>query len=389
MRRGKPVDLRNRIGFETRLREASKKVLLSLKPKSLGVLHRKPLLDEDYPEASDVDTIAIWNQPDEYPERLAVRTSSSQVFVDVLWIPLSIMVDPAKAASYRMLPHLLLESEADWFRSDQIRHLVDLVKIHTYDRTVWEQRLRSHIQYGDEAVQESCRNLDFLPATLFFLQTARSLYLIALADCMKRSVMSLRTRPMAKLRRMTREISSWSAGMFEENLLLNRNPSPMLEALRRIYDEVAAKCRGSSGNGMSSRTLGHYSYTLSPLELKYRHSVAEAMIKRGDHANATFYIRFWAYCLSRCPIVLEAAGKGENPSFYVPQKPLRTSLEASCPEIIDDLALVFGGGIAKAEAGASIKKTCEFRLLVMEEIRKRGFALRGVEENLRERRVDL
>lgn len=362
----------NEGGLETSLREALHKVSSSLKSNSLGVLCRKPLIDQDYPEVSDVDITAIWDQPEEYPERLVVTGPLCRIFVDVLWIPLSVMVDPVKAACYRTLPHLLLESETVWWRSDTMKRLVNLIKFHAYDKAVWEHRLRSHIQFGDAAFEEAVRNINFPQATLFFLQAAHSLYLIALADCMKRSVINLRTRPMAKLIQMTSETGSWLEEMFVRDLHLRTNPSPLLKALRRVYDVVAAKCQGQPVRGMSLRTGGHYSYTLSPLELEYRENVALAMMRGGDYVSATFYIRFWAYCLSRCPIVLEEAIHGENPSFYVPSQPLKRSLETICPEIIDDLRLILGGEVTRVGAEASVRETSNFKKLVVEQIRKRG-----------------
>ena len=85
--------------LEAALFEAAKKASNLLEPRSLGVLVRKPLLDEDCPEVSDVDLITIWEGPEEFPERITVEGQRGRVFVDVLWIPVSKMVDSLEEKS--------------------------------------------------------------------------------------------------------------------------------------------------------------------------------------------------------------------------------------------------------------------------------------------------
>ena len=70
-----PLTLDNRS-----LLEAAKKASSLLEPRSLGVLVRKPLLDEDCPEVSDVDLISIWEGPEEYPERITVESQMGRVY---------------------------------------------------------------------------------------------------------------------------------------------------------------------------------------------------------------------------------------------------------------------------------------------------------------------
>ena len=184
--------------FETALFEAAKKASNLLEPRSLGVLVRKPLLDEDCPEVSDVDLISIWEKQEEMPERIAVQTKQGRKFIDILWIPAAKVFDAEEAASYKILPHLLLEYENLWMRSDAVRNVIENVKQHTYDLEVWAARIHHQINFGDAALEEAKKNLAFPPAALFFLQTAHSYFTMALADSLKRSTMSLLTRPYDK-----------------------------------------------------------------------------------------------------------------------------------------------------------------------------------------------
>src|SRR5208282_3380436 len=101
---------------------------------------------------------------------------------------------------------------------------------------------------------------------VFFLQVAHSYYLTALADCLEQSVMSLLTRPMAKVRRMSAETGVRLEEMVTANLHLEADPSPSLEALQRVHAAVSAAGTPRQVQNLRERTRGHYLYSISPLE---------------------------------------------------------------------------------------------------------------------------
>jgi hypothetical protein len=361
--------------LEDALFKAAKKASSLLEPRSLGILVRKPLLDEDCPEVSDVDLISIWEGPEEFPERITVESQMGQVYVDVLWIPVSKMVDSLEAASYKVLPHLLLEYEPVWLRSEPVRELIDSIKLSVYDKAVWERRIGHQIGFGDAALEESRKNLDFPPAALFFLQTAHSYYITALADCLKRSTMSLLTRPVTKLEHMAAETNCELESLLRANLHLDIDPSPSLVALRRVHNNVTLRCAGRQLLGVSMRAKGHFAYSISPLELEYRLLVANALVAKKDYPNANFYLRFWGYSVSRCPVVLEEAREGRKPSFYVPFEPFKKSVQATCPEILADMETILGKEVTTRGVEESINGTILFRKMVSDEIQDREISL--------------
>jgi hypothetical protein len=360
--------------IEVRLSEAVQKASDILKPDSLGILYRTPLADEDCPEVSDVDLVSIWERPEEFPQRITIQSPTGRVYVDVLWIPASKMVDPFEAASYKILPHLLKESKTAWLKSEAVRPLIENIKLNMYDAKVWAQRIGHQINFGDAALQEARKNLDFPSAALFFLQTANSYYVTALADCLKQSTMSLLTRPVNKLRRMAVMLNCDLESNLKSNLHLEIEPSSSLVALGRVYNEVAKKCLGRKLCGVSMRTRGHYEYSISSLEFEYRDSFAKALIAKGDCANANFYIRFWAYTLSRCPVVLQEVAQGQKPSFYVPCKAFKESVDDACPQILEDMKTILGGELTLSEAEESIEGTLTFRAGILDQIKERGIS---------------
>jgi hypothetical protein len=357
---------------EDGLREAAVDASRSLVPSPLAVRCRKPLVDGDGPGVADVDLVAIWERGEELPERTTVEGSSGRVFVDVLWVPASALLDPLDAAGFMTLPHLLWESEPVSTRSEAIGRMVENVRLKMWERGAWEKRIGGQISFGDAALREATRNLDFPPAAVFFLQAAHSYYLTALADCLQQSVMSLLTRPMAKVRRMSAATGIRLEEMVKANLHLEADPSPSLKALERVHAAVSATGGPRQVKGLSERARGHYLYSISPLELEYREAVGRALVGAGDYANANFFLRFWAYSLSRCPVVLEEARQGRETSFYVPFRPFKESVQAACPQILDDMETIFGKELTETEAMKCVEGTEGFRELVTEQIRQRG-----------------
>jgi hypothetical protein len=204
--------------LEESLYEAAEKARELLEPNSIGILVRKPFVDEDYPEVSDVDLISIWEKPEEMPERIVVQTKLGRKFIDILWIPAAKVFDSEEAAKYKILPHLLLEYENLWMRSDAVRDVVENIKQHTYDIDVWAARIHHQLNFGYAALEEAKKNMAFPPAALFFLQTAHSYFTMALADSLKSSTMSLLSRPMAKIKHLTDETNTDLDRLIRTNL---------------------------------------------------------------------------------------------------------------------------------------------------------------------------
>lgn len=365
---------------EADLWEAAEEAARILEPNPLALRCRRPLVDADCPEVADVDLVAVWERPEELPERRTVVGHLGRVFVDVLWIPVSSLLDPVEAAGYMTLPHLLAESEAVSTRSEVVGSMVESIVLAMHEKAPWEKRIGEQINFGDAALKEATRNMDFPPAVLFFLQTAHAYYLTALADCLGQSVMSLLTRPMAKAKRMSEATGLRLDGMLSANLHLDADPTAPLEVLRRVHAAVSARGSQRALSSLGERTRGHYLYSVSSLELEYRETVARALARRGDRANANFYLRFWAYSLSRCPVVLEDAREGRKTSFYVPFRPFKESVQAACPEILDDMGTIFGGDVRVEEAQESVEGTEAFRRLVVDHIRGNGMRLTSSRE---------
>ncbi len=356
-------------------RFAAEKAVSMFRQNALGVFLRKPVIDEECPSVSDLDFTLIWNEAEECPERIVIDAQGQRVFIDVLWVPVSSLLEPSEAAAYKILPHLLLESEAMWMRPT-IEPLIENIRLKTYNLEIWQRRIGHQLSFGDAAVEEAEKNLDFPSASIFFLQTAHSYYIMALSDCLKRSTMSLLTKPVNKLKMIDAELGCDLTALMENNLKLDRDPCQALDLLRQVFKSVSTKCADLKPMGVNMRTLCHFEYTLSPLELDYRETIARCLVEKGDFANANFFVRFWAYSLSRCPIILKEGRDGKKPSFYVPFSSLYQSLLISCPEIIDDMKSIFDESFTQQDACKSIIGTKKFRNIIVGQIKSRGLMVK-------------
>ena len=76
--------------------------------------------------------------------------------------------------------------------------------------------------------------------------------------------------------------------------------------------------------------------------------------------------------------MLREASEGKNPSFYVPFGRFRESLQAACPEIVEDVGAIMGGGVSTEEAEESIEGTAAFRRAVVGALGERGLRVPSV-----------
>ena len=138
-----------------------------------------------------------------------------------------------------------------WTRSDSVGQLIEDIKLSAYEKPIWKRRVGHQVGFGDAALQEASKNLDFPPAALFFLQTAHSYYAMALADCMGQSTMALLTRPMTRLRRMALETGCELDLLVKGSLHLEGEPTASLRSLERVYGEVSARCSRPFSTGIA------------------------------------------------------------------------------------------------------------------------------------------
>jgi len=117
---------------------------------------------------------------------------------------------------------------------------------------------------------------------------------------------------------------------------------------------------------MRETTRAEYGYFPDADEVTWRIAVAREMTAAGDTAAAMHYLRFWAYCLARVPMVWEAAAAGRHVSFMRPERAVGPALRRICPEIIAPVdAILAGEGIGCAEVEAALAVVMALRADVL------------------------
>jgi hypothetical protein len=128
---------------------------------------------------------------------------------------------------------------------------------------------------------------------------------------------------------------------------------------------------------MREATRWEYRYFRSPEELEWRLEVANELWDRAGREAANFYLRFWAYCLARIPMVHARANEGIDVSFMRPQRAILPDLQTHCPEILDDLRTIFAGAQAleSTELECSLEAICQFREAALHLLSEKGIEL--------------
>lgn len=345
------------------LQVALEEILLSLRDKSPGVLCRSPLVDHEYPQSSDIDLIAVGNISRLCPERRFVERGqlATSIPVDVLWVPKTLITQPAEHANEGMMAHMVAESMVVWDKDERMTHAYEMICRLRFQPKIWKRRIESLLTFGDRILAEAKKNLDFPPAVLFFLQMCYASYAAALGDALQKRLTNIFTKPMRKIRAMASEVGSWLEESFVQDLRLEVDPEPLFPAMKRIFDHIEARLPSPPKKGsIGEETIREYAYTLSRRELNYRLAVAKEMAEKEDSQNAVFYLRYWGYALSRCPAIHQAASEGKDLPFLRPGEPALRSLEPMCHELIEDFSFLLSG-LDKNQVGDAIQATDDFR----------------------------
>jgi hypothetical protein len=128
---------------------------------------------------------------------------------------------------------------------------------------------------------------------------------------------------------------------------------------------------------MRSATRAEYRYFAAKDELVLRVRAAREMLARGDQASALFYLRFHSYMLARIPMVHRCAREGRNVSFVRPERAVRRILAEECPEILEPLRYMLGGGrtFGVADVQASLSETLRLYRRTLGELKRYGYDL--------------
>lgn len=309
-----------------------------------AILAREPLLDNDFPDTSDIDLMVVAEVNELLPERLHLTSlPDSTPRIDVIRLPERMLDECDELARMGLVPHRLLSSGIVHDKTGQLEDQLDALRRKMYEPQIQAERIKGFLEMGFYTVREIGVTWDFPALALFWLHVGHAACLAAMSDGAHRSCPNVYTRPLNYCRELEELYGMELVHPFIEALHLDVDPNSLIPALRRIHATVAQRFPEPDWPAnMRHATRYEYRYFACQEELNWRISVAEEMARRGHCPEAVFYLRFWAYSLARLPMVYHRAQEGVDVSFMRPERAVLAELKRHCPEILDNLRDILG-----------------------------------------------
>ncbi|MHC4257938.1 MAG: hypothetical protein ACYSUH_06080 [Planctomycetota bacterium] len=324
--------------------ELLRQIIAQLSSQAEAILIRDPVMDTHCPLTSDIDVLAFREDAGLLPERLYLSELPDAPMLDVIWLSKNALRDPEQFAQYGLLPHRLLSSKIIYDKEGFISHSRKAVQKKMYQPDIQLKRIMGILQLADETVREIGVTWDFPAMALFWLHMSYTVCLAAVCDGMRILCPNMYTRPFNFMADIEEKYQPVMKRIFIDALHLEARPIKAINLLRSIHKHVSARYPEPEWQeNMREDTRYEYRYFLSEEELKWRIQVAEEMVSRVNPYAAVYYLRFWAYALSRIPMVYHRAQEGIDVSFLRPERAMRPDLEKNCPEVLDDLAEILSG----------------------------------------------
>jgi len=304
-----------------------------------AIFVREPLVDPHAPDTGDVDLLVFGPVGDLLPERYFLPEGP----VDLIWLPNESLADVTKIAARGVIPHRLVSSRIVHDRSGEAEGRARRVAEEMFRADVQARRIAGLLQLGFRTVREIGITWDYPALALFWLHVAYAACLAAIADATRTLCPNVYSRPFDYTGPLEERTGLDLTRPYVEALRLGGDPGDLVPTLWRIHAVVSRFPEPEWPAGAKGSTRYEYRYFGARAELEWRIRAAAEMSRRGRPANGVFYLRLMAYALARIPSVHADSTRGETPAFLRPPRQVRPELEALCPELVSDLALVLGG----------------------------------------------
>jgi len=353
---------------------------LTTDPYVSAVLVREPLLDLDFPATSDLDLMVIADVEELLPERLVNGSSHSTTPIDVIRLPRKLLHNCEELAQMGLVPHRLLSSRLVHDKTGKIGDELETLRLKLYEPKIHAQRLTGFLEMGFYTVREIGVTWDFPALALFWLHVGHAACVAAIVDGHRQFCANVYTRPLAYCRQLEAQGCMQIVESFVQALFLDTDVESLIAPLRRMHRVVHERFPEPDWpSNMRQMTRYEYRYFGSGAELDWRISVAREMARCGNHADAVFYLRFWAYSLARLPMVYHRALEGIDVSFMRPECKVLPDLQQHCPEILEDLSAILGPPLlATTDINDSLGKLYELRELTLSFLKYHGIVLAGL-----------
>lgn len=345
--------------------------------KAVAIQLRTPITDRFAPKVYDVDLMAFAPIPAFLPERRHAAGPDGRS-LDIVWYPQALLEQPEKLAQLGLAAHRYMASDTvhDPLGLSAACRAAMQACFHRPD--IRAARWNVFLDVGWKTVREIGITWDFPELARFWLHMATSSCIALGIDGLGGYCPNVFTRPLLYLDEIEARTGLVLRAGVVGMLGLDDAPEDAFGPLRRIHRAVAQRFAAPRWpDAMRRLTRAEYAYTLAADELEFRIAVARDMLAQGQRESALHYLRFWAYSLARIPMIHARAAEGVDAAFLQPEKAMLPDLREHCPEILDDLRQVLGGGadVDMAELRRGIDGVVCLRDTLAGELRSRGFAM--------------
>ena len=319
-------------------------IINKLSANAEAILVRDPVVDTRCPLTSDIDLLVFRKAEGLLPERLSLPEFPDAPMIDVIWLSINALSDPESFAQCGLLPHRLLSSEIFYDKEGFVTNKLEVVQKKMFQSDIHSRRIAGFFKLAGDTVREIGITWDFPPMAMFWLHMAYTACLAAMHDGLRSYCPNIYTRPFDYLPSIEEKTRVEIKNSFIRDLHLDYDPYCLIAPLKNIHMTVSSRFPEPQWpENMREDTRYEYRYFISEEELNWRISVAEEMTARGNPYAAVYYLRFWAYALSRIPMVYHRANEGIDVSFLRPERAILPDLKKNCPEILDDLTAILSG----------------------------------------------
>jgi hypothetical protein len=317
------------------------------------------------PQHEDLDLVIFGKVDGFRPERHMAPDGTP---VDLAWYPAAWLDDAERIASSGLAAHRLALSDPAWAaRTDDV-DAAHRVRALMPRPDLLSARLAIFLDMGRLTVRETGITHDLPSLARFWLQMGHAGVIAALAELHGLYCPNVYTRPFDVLAKLGDGLTA----QVVDALGLDDDPHAVAEAVLAMHALVSPAFDDPPWPaGMREATRAEYRYTLDAAELRWRLAVAKELADGGQGPAAVWMLRYWAYALSRLPMVFAAAARGEDLAFLRPERAVRPALAAHCPALLPWLARAMGGPTPPSELSVALASLQALRLTVNARIRAR------------------
>lgn len=350
-----------------------------LAPRATAIFVRQADYEGAAGDDGDIDLLAFGATEELLVERRWPPTSTD-LSLDIIWLPETWLGDPVRLARYGLITHRLLSSSLLW-AADARAEAAQIAVQGLFAAPDHQQaRLTGYFDMAGLTVREIGITWDYPPLASFWLHMAWVACLAAMLDGAGALCPNIYTRPLPYVRRLEGLKAEPQIELLRQTLRLVDDVETLVDLVRQTAATVRRQVAEPAWpDVIRPAARAEFGYWLNAAETEERIRAALHMSRQGDTPGAIWYLRFCAYSLARLPVVYQHALEGTPTAFGRPARAMRPALEQICPQIVPLIGRILGGPVplTPADITDALDQLGSLRRQAETWLAGRGFDLSG------------